>query len=101
MGERGGRIVASQATPGESDVIEEFATGMAMDLCGIHDHWGLNPYGEKVYIYVCSIHDHWGLRTCLIGALTFVPEKFVSLSGIQSCNVCCLVRQPHPHLVWL
>lgn len=41
------------------------------------------------------------LRTCLIGALTFVPEKFISLSGIQSCNVCCLVRQPQPHLVWL
>ncbi len=40
-------------------------------------------------------------RACLVGALTFVPEKFVSLSGIQVCNVGCLIRQPEPVLVWL
>ncbi len=41
------------------------------------------------------------LRACLVGALTSVPEKFVSLSGIQVCNVGCLVRQLEPVLVWL
>jgi hypothetical protein len=41
------------------------------------------------------------MKACLVGALTFVPEKFVSLSVIQVCNVGCLVRQPELVLVWL